>query len=163
MKRSELLERLQGIEWDDFEVKAAAGGVPEDAYKTVSAFANSSGGWIVFGVSEADGGFRVNGVGDPDRLQSDFLSTCRSPEKFSRPVDVLPHHHVVEGVHVLAFHIGQASRFDKPVRVRIRKQWKSFIRLGSGDHECSDVEEARFLRDAPRFVGFDRLFRSDYR
>ncbi|HQP89298.1 MAG TPA: ATP-binding protein, partial [Thermoanaerobaculia bacterium] len=51
MDREELLDRLRGYEWDDFEVKAAQGGLPEDAYKTVSAFANSSGGWLVFGVA----------------------------------------------------------------------------------------------------------------
>jgi hypothetical protein len=39
MLRDELLERLQEQESHDLEVKEAAWGVPEDAYKTVCAFA----------------------------------------------------------------------------------------------------------------------------
>ena len=39
MTREELLDRLQGYEWNDIEFKQARKGVSEDAYKTVSAFA----------------------------------------------------------------------------------------------------------------------------
>ena len=59
MHQDELLARLNGIEWNDFECKRAQRGVPEDAYKTVSAFANTAGGWLVFGVSEAHGRLEV--------------------------------------------------------------------------------------------------------
>lgn len=52
MTRDELTQRLQGIEWDDFEVKAAKCDVPKDVWPTVSAFSNTSGGWIVFGKDE---------------------------------------------------------------------------------------------------------------
>ena len=47
MNQDELLARLNGIEWNDFECKKAQRAVPEDAYKTVSAFANTAGGWLV--------------------------------------------------------------------------------------------------------------------
>ena len=43
MNQDELLARLNGIEWNDFECKKAQRGVPEDAYRTVSAFANTAG------------------------------------------------------------------------------------------------------------------------
>ncbi len=42
MTRDELLQQLRIGESEDFEVKAAQRGVPDDAYKTVSAFANCS-------------------------------------------------------------------------------------------------------------------------
>jgi ATP-dependent DNA helicase RecG len=146
--REELLERLRGVEWDDFEVKRAARAVPADAYKTVSAFANTSGGWLVFGVEEKGRAFIVHGVEDADTLQNDFLGTCRSTEKFSRTVDVKPKLYTVDGAVVLAFYVAPASRFDKPVRVRTSRSWQTFVRLGAGDHQCSSEEEARFLRDA---------------
>ena len=50
MNESELLTRLQSIEFDDFEVKEAKSDLPKNIWETVCAFANTSGGWIVLGV-----------------------------------------------------------------------------------------------------------------
>ena len=47
---------------NDFECKKALRSVPEDAYKTVSAFANTAGGWLVFGISEINGRMDITGV-----------------------------------------------------------------------------------------------------
>ena len=60
MTRDELTQRLQGIEWDDFEVKAAKCDVPKDVWPTVSAFSNTSGGWIVFGVEQRGKRFMID-------------------------------------------------------------------------------------------------------
>lgn len=150
MDREDVLDRLRGVEWDDFEVKAAQGGIPEDAYKTVSAFSNSKGGWLVFGVAERRGEFEIVGVADADGMQNSFLGACRSLEKFSRPIDVHSKLYEFEGRKVLAFYVSPATRFDKPVKVKADRRWETFIRLGGGDHRCTAVEEARFLRDASR-------------
>src|SRR5258708_900936 len=56
-----LTERLQGEEALDLEFKAAHGGVPGSLWLTVSAFANTIGGWIVLGVEERDGATVVTG------------------------------------------------------------------------------------------------------
>jgi ATP-dependent DNA helicase RecG len=148
LARDTLLERLRGIEWDDFEVKEATGGVPKTAYTTACAFANTSGGWIVFGVKETKGRFDIVGVPDPDGMQNDFLGGCRSTEKFSRPVEVRPHHFVIDGRTVLVFYVAPSRRFDKPIRVRIDKAWFAYIRVAARDQKCTPEEEARFLRDA---------------
>lgn len=52
MTKQELLNKLQDIEWEDFEVKLARGGVPKSAWESVSAFSNTAGGWLIFGVEE---------------------------------------------------------------------------------------------------------------
>ncbi len=148
MTRDELLHQLRIGESEDFEVKAAQRGVPDDAYKTVSAFANTAGGWIVFGIREHGGKLEVVGVSDPDHLQNDFLSTCRSSNKLNHPVDVAVTVIPVDEVQVLAFDVKPLPRYAKPLRVRVKKHWESYIRLGAGDHRCTEAEEARFLRDA---------------
>ncbi len=148
MERDELLERLRGNEWEDFEVKESSNGVSKSAYTTVSAFANTKGGWVIFGVEETKKVFHPTGVSDPDRIQNEFLTTCRSPEKFSRPVTVHPHQHDLEGNVVLAFYVEPSRRYEKPIRVRDGKAWTTYIRLAGGDHRCSAEEEGRFLRDA---------------
>ena len=154
MNQDELLARLNGFEWNDFECKRALRGVPDDAYKTVSAFANTSGGWIVFGVSEADRQLMVTGVDQPDKVQNDFLSALRGGQKLNRSLLVEPRRFEIDGKHVLAFRVPEAARSDKPVYLKGDPR-QSYIRRGAGDEQCSPSELERFLRDAAqeRFDG----------
>ena len=52
MTREEFVHRLTDLEWEDFEVKTAKGEVPKSSWETVSAFSNTSGGWLVFGIKQ---------------------------------------------------------------------------------------------------------------
>jgi predicted HTH transcriptional regulator len=54
MTKTELLNRLSDIEWEDFEVKEAHTELPKNIWETVSAFSNASGGWIILGVENAE-------------------------------------------------------------------------------------------------------------
>lgn len=59
MTKEELLARLNDIEWNDFEVKEASGGIPKSMWETVSAFSNTEGGWIILGVKEKEDQQRI--------------------------------------------------------------------------------------------------------
>ena len=72
MNRQELMEKLGGYEWKDLEVKEARHEVPKDVYESVSAFANSSGGHIIFGIKEAGKNFEISGVVAVDKVQNQF-------------------------------------------------------------------------------------------
>jgi hypothetical protein len=61
MDKETLLKRISDIEWDDFEVKKASGELPKNIWETVSAFANTSGGWIVLGITQQGKNFEITG------------------------------------------------------------------------------------------------------
>ena len=73
MTKDDLLSRLQDIEWDDFEVKEAKSELPKSIWETVSAFCNTSGGWIVLGVAQQGSHFEVTGVGNSRKIGTRFL------------------------------------------------------------------------------------------
>lgn len=147
MNQDELLARLNGIEWNDFECKRAQRGVPEDAFKTVSAFANTAGGWLVFGVSEVNGQLEITGVQEPDKVQNDFLAVLRGGQKLNRVIAVDAHRFEVEGKHVFAFYVPESSRSEKPVYLKGDPR-QSYLRRGAGDEQFTQSELERFLRDA---------------
>ena len=74
MEISELKKLLKAGEWNDAEFKKARNALPKSSFKTVSAFANTHGGWLVFGISQQGEAFDVSGVLKPDKVQNDFLS-----------------------------------------------------------------------------------------
>ena len=147
MEREELIERLKGYEWTDIEFKKAQKGVPESAYETVSAFSNTEGGWLVFGVRDGAGGFEIVGVLEVDSVQNEFLSVLRSGQKLNHVVAAKEGLIEEDGKALLVFHIPEARRQDKPIYLGgdIRK---SFIRRGAGDERCTQGEIERLLRDA---------------
>ena len=147
MEKAELIERLKGYEWKGIEFKRAQRGVPDSAYETVSAFSNTEGGWLVFGIRDSAGGFEIVGVLDVDRVQNDFLSVLRSGQKLNRVIAVDERLIEEDGKVLLVFHVPEARRQDKPIYLD-RDIRKSFIRRGASDERCTEVEIERLLRDA---------------
>lgn len=150
MNLDELQERLKGFEWNDVEFKAAQRDVPKTAYETVSAFSNTAGGWLVFGVEEKtkeSGQFEIVGVIEVDKVQNDFLTVLRSREKFNRVIETTESHLSYEDKTLLIFYIPEVHRREKPVYLNgdIRK---TYIRSGGGDMHCTEQEINRFLREA---------------
>ena len=72
MTQDELIELLNAHEWRDVEFKEAQRAVPRNAYETVSAFANTEGGHLVFGVKKSGQDMEVVGVLDVDKVQNEF-------------------------------------------------------------------------------------------
>ena len=147
MTHDEIIEALSRYEWSDVEFKEARNAVPKSAYETVSAFANTAGGWLVFGVRDRGGSLGIVGVIQVDKVQNEFLSTLRSRQKINRAIDVAEDVVETDGKTLLVFHIPESPRSEKPVYLDgdIRR---SFIRRGAGDQRCTPAEIERFLRDA---------------
>ena len=147
MTEQEFLKRLSQHEWKDIEFKEAKEAVSKEAYKTVSAFANTDGGYLVFGVKKDDADFEIVGVANVDKIQNEFLSTLRQKDKFSTIIDVKANLHTVTGKSVLVFYVPEVLRKDKPVYLNGSIK-RSFLRKGACDVECTQNELNRFLTDA---------------
>ena len=147
MTQDELMALLNAHEWRDVEFKEAQREVPRSAYETVSAFANTEGGHLVFGVRQSGQDVQIVGVLNVDKVQSDFLTTLRQQDKISVLVDVREELHNYQDADLLIFHVPEVHRSAKPVYLNgdIRR---SFIRSGGSDMRCSDSERDRFLMDA---------------
>ncbi len=88
MTEQEILELLNQYEWKDVEFKEAKTAVPKNAYESVSAFANTEGGYLIFGVKKDGSNFEVVGVINVDKVQNDFLTSLRQKDKISTIIEV---------------------------------------------------------------------------
>lgn len=147
MTRDELIARLNSIEWSDIEFKEALRDFPKSALSTVSAFANTAGGHLVFGITEKNGIFSVSGVLEADKVQNNFLGQLRDNNKVSVFLPISEKlHRFNEGI-VMVFYVPEAQRNEKPVFLDGNPK-KSYIRRGGRDDTCTGDELLRFIRDA---------------
>lgn len=148
MTEKELLERLNDIEWDDFEAKEAKSEVPKNVWETVSAFSNTSGGWIVLGIEEVKkkgkSAYHVIGVDNAEKLEQDFVGTLRSQTKFNLLISVTVKKYCIDSKTVLAFYIPSSP--IKPVYFNNNLS-NIFIRAASGDQRASEMEILAIQRD----------------
>ncbi len=156
MTKEELLKAIKSPEWTDIEFKQCRNGVSDDAYKTVSAFANTNGGYLVFGIKESANKAEreIVGVEDVDKVQNDFLSSLRNRGKLSRVIPSDAVLHEIDGKHVLEFYIPEADRKEKPIYLG-RRIDQAYIRRGGGDELCTETELRAFIRDTSD-IPFDR-------
>jgi len=147
MDQAALKELLEAHEWRDVEFKEAQMDVPKNAYETVSAFANTEGGHLVFGVRKDGQETEIVGVFDVDKVQGDFLTTLNQRDKVSVAVDVREEQLRHDDADLLIFYVPEVHRTDKPVYLNgdIRR---AFVRRGGSDFRCSESERNRFLMDA---------------
>lgn len=147
MNRKELIRRLKLPEWDDLEAKDAKTALPKDIWKTVSAFCNTNGGVIVFGIRDAGKGrLEITGVENADKVQGDFITGLRNG-KFNIQLSSKGHLFNIEGKKVIAFRLSPMPRQAKPVYYNddIRN---TYIRQGATDQKASKDEIGRMLHEA---------------
>ena len=134
-----------------FEAKSFSEGIPKSLWETYSAFANTSGGTIVLGLSERkDGdGFDVTGVRNADGIRDELWSTLNNPQKVS--VNVLMDRDLrvihAEGKDLIVMDVPEADRTLRPVYI-MNVNSGTYKRNGSGDYHCNASEIAAMYRDA---------------
>jgi ATP-dependent DNA helicase RecG len=143
MDKNTLLQRLSDIEWDDFEVKKSTAELPKDVWETVSAFSNTSGGWLVLGVAQKEKLFEITGIANPEKIEQDLVTTLRSRNKFNVLINPECKKYDIDGKTILAFYIPSAEQ--KPVYFNALQN--TFIRTASGDQRATDYEINVLLRE----------------
>jgi len=143
MTKEELIARLKDIEWDDFEVKEAADALPKNIWETVSAFSNTSGGWLVLGVKQIGKRFDIQGINNAEKIESDLMNALRGGRKMNFPLFPMAKKYDIDGKTILAFHFDSSPQ--KPIFFTTINN--TFIRSGSGDRRATDSEIAAMYRD----------------
>jgi len=148
MDLSSLKKLLQAGEWNDIEFKEAQTSIPRSALETVSAFANTHGGWLVFGIADRPNGeYEIVGVEKPDKVQNDFLSVLRAKGKLNHEVTINESRLTLDGRTVLLFRVTENPRTGKPLYLDGDLR-RTFLRRGGGDYKAQPQEIERLLRDA---------------
>jgi ATP-dependent DNA helicase RecG len=161
MDAAKLLDELNQIdEHPKLEAKACTE-VGKSIRETISAFSNEpglGGGTLLLGVERStlpDGTahYTVCGINDPDKIQSDFVSTCA--QAFNVPIRPAIEPAVLDGKVVLMVRISEASPSEKPVYLKAMGIPKgAFRRIGSSDLVCND-EDLSLLFDGRSHETFD--------
>ena len=78
MTQEDIRKLIVQEEGTEQEYKSAKGGFPESFWDTFSAFANTHGGIIVFGIKEKDGRLIPDGLDDSQIAISEVNGKCLS-------------------------------------------------------------------------------------
>lgn len=148
MELAEIVAGLReaGDEFEDVEVKRAAGGMPQNLAETMSAFANSRGGLIILGLDER-AGFDPVAVGDPVSLRDELAGIARS--KLTPPlapsIEIMP----FEGVNLVIAEVEPLPSAQRPCYVTARGLYNgAYIRVGDGDQRLTPYEIDRLRENS---------------
>lgn len=142
--------RHEGGEGLQLEFKRATGGLPKSLWETISAFANTRGGWVLLGVDEAQDPPCAEGVPNVSGMLQDFWNQMGNRQRISvvacGATDAWVK--VVDGKDVIVIRVPAASRKSRPVHVGREAYGGTFVRRGSGDYRCDKAEVDRMMREA---------------
>lgn len=134
----------------NWEVKAARGGLPNAIWETISAFANTQGGWIVLGIAERGDQMAIEGVADPESMMRQLHDQMRNSSKISYPscgandVSILE----ADDKRVVALRVPPVPRRFRPVYIRGNPYNGTYLRRNEGDYPASRPEVDRMMREA---------------
>jgi ATP-dependent DNA helicase RecG len=145
-----LLERFSGSEGLELEFKAARDAIPKSIWPTISAFANTRGGWLILGVREIPESIAFEGISDPNKMIQDLTNQLRNPQKLSWPVCGIDDVSIetLAGAPLLVIRVPAAPLRARPVFIEGNPYSGTYVRRSSGDFKCTKAEVDRMMREA---------------
>ena len=104
----ETVRRLK-TDTDTLEAKSAVGGLPQNLWRSLSAFSNTRGGSVVLGIEEMTG--NVVGVKNAARMQHELGCMCADMDPSIRP---RIQSHRIEGHMVVTAEVPEIDKQVKP-------------------------------------------------
>ncbi len=142
----DIIQRLrhQGSDDGEVEAKACSEDLSKDIWETVSAFANTSGGIIILGLSESNNFTPVESF-DPNRIIDQFVSACSKGLPNESKVYPVPDYEIqrmeYEGHQLLAIRIEELAPESKPCYVKSKGiNTGSYKRVDDRDDRLSSTE-----------------------
>lgn len=148
----QLLAKLRqlGADHADVEAKRARGGLPQEIWRSIVAFANKHGGVVLLGVDERSG-FAVTGVADPAAAEARLGQLCSI--EIEPPLRATIASHRLDDGWVVVAEIPTIDPLLAPAYFRPKGlPAGAYIRVGDGDRQMSAYEVHLLLsrRSQPR-------------
>lgn len=167
MTKEDIRKLIGRDECTELEYKSAKGGFPESFWETLSAFANTHGGIIVFGIKEKDGNLTPDNLDDNQiaKYKKMFWDNAHNKNKVS--ATMLAEHDlnidVFEGSKIMVFRVPKAAYELKPVYLNGNPFGNTYRRNHEGDYRCTDSEVRLMIADAEsQRQSFDSKILSNY-
>ncbi|WP_405380822.1 RNA-binding domain-containing protein [Phascolarctobacterium sp.] len=151
----QILDLLKHGEKINLECKKAESKLPKSVWETYSAFANTIGGVILFGVEEnlrevdIDKKYTCVSIKNPSQRIKEFWDTINSAKV---NVNILVDSNVgvceINGTNIIYIEVPQANYKERPVYINDNINKGTYKRNYEGDYHCSEDEIKAMLRDA---------------
>lgn len=138
------------------ECKKAESNLPNSVWETYSAFANTVGGTILFGVEEhrkekdIEKRYTVANIDNPQARLKDFWDIINNNNKVSINIlrDADAGTCVIDGKTIIWIEVPQADYTQKPVYINGNPMSGTFKRNYEGDYHCKKQEVEAMFRDS---------------
>lgn len=150
---------LSTQECSELEFKHAHGGFPGSFWETYSAFANTNGGLIIFGVTEKHNTFRLDPIDDSltDNLLKTFWKQIKSKDCINLCLlsndDIKIEKYGKDNI--ILFNIPRAPITDRPIYIGRDPLTGTFRRGHEGDYRCTPSEVHQVKAELTKRFGTD--------
>lgn len=145
-----LKELLEDHENENIEFKASFEKLSKDFWPTYSAFANTSGGYIVLGIAEPTPyHYEIKGVKNYKKLLDDLFNTAANKDKVNHNLLNKNNIEIFEDNNktVISIYITELPTNQKPLYLN-KNISNTYIRKNTGDYLATEEEIRRFMRNA---------------
>lgn len=157
---------LQDKESSEIEFKTAAGGFPRSFWETYSAFANTNGGAIIFGIKEKNDQLSLDGltIEQVKKYEKDFFNNMHSKDNVNLPLlaDKDVEYIEFEGSYFLFFYVPRVEVSQRPVYCGKDPYGGTFRRDLDGDYHCTRQEVSSMFADANQSKPVDGRILKNY-